>query len=121
MGPCASGKSTLVNRLKELGVDAYNVAQEHSGIKQLWKKKCPDLLVMLDATLPVINSRRSVPWGEERLVLQRERLRDARANADLFILTDPFSREEVAQLVMEHIRRNGNNGSNHCSRSEAGS
>lgn len=119
VGPCASGKTTLVARLKELGVDAHNVAQEHSGIPTLWRKKSPDVLVMLDATLPVILGRRTVPWGEERLVIQRDRLRDARMHADLFIQTDPLSREEVAQLVMDHIRRITGNGSNNSSISEA--
>ncbi|EAX46762.1 conserved hypothetical protein [Thermosinus carboxydivorans Nor1] len=105
VGVCASGKTTLVNRLRSLGIEAYNVAQEHSGIKKLWQKKHPDILVMLDATLDTIRRRRSVPWGEERLAVQRERLRDARANADLFIPTDNLTKEEVAQLVLSHIRR----------------
>lgn len=103
MGPCASGKTTLVTRLRELGYDAHNVAQEHSGVKKLWRKKEPDLVVMLDASLPVIRGRRNVPWGEERLVAQRERLSDARANAGLFIDTDPLTREEVVQRVLQHI------------------
>ncbi|HMM21204.1 MAG TPA: hypothetical protein PKA10_10725 [Selenomonadales bacterium] len=119
VGPCASGKTTLVARLRELGVDAHNVAQEHSGIPTLWRKKNPDVLVLLDATLPTVRSRRTVPWGEERLVMQRDRLSDARAHADLFIQTDPLSREEVAELVMDHIRRERNNGSNNGSRFEA--
>lgn len=119
-GVCASGKTTLVTRLRELGVEAYNVAQEHSGIQKLWRKKCPDVLVFLDVTLPVIRQRRDVPWGEERLVLQRERLQDARKNADLYIWTDPLSREEVAEHVLTYLRGRGEHGSNHCSRSEAG-
>ncbi len=103
VGPCASGKTTLVTRLQELGLDAHNVAQEHSGVKTLWRKKNPDVLVMLEASLPVIRRRRPVPWGEERLTVQRERLRDAREHADLFIKTDPLTREEVAQRVLEFI------------------
>jgi len=103
VGPCASGKTTLVTKLRELGLDAHNVAQEHSGIKKLWRKKKPDLLVMLDATRPVIRRRRNVPWGEERLILQRERLADARENADLFIQTDALTREEVARRVLALI------------------
>jgi deoxyadenosine/deoxycytidine kinase len=119
VGVCASGKTTLVNRLRQLGVDAHNVMQEHSGVQQLWRRKCPDLLVMLDATLAVIRQRRSVPWGEERLVVQRERLVDARAHADLFIATDNLTKEQVAQTVIDFIRGR-DHGSNHCSRFEAG-
>ncbi|HWQ62482.1 MAG TPA: hypothetical protein VN521_09240 [Negativicutes bacterium] len=112
VGPCASGKTTLVTRLQELGLDAHNVAQEHSGIRTLWRKKRPDVLVMLEATLPVIRRRRSVPWGEERLTAQRERLKDAREHADLFIQTDPLTREEVAERVVQFIAgRTVNDGS----------
>lgn len=116
VGVCASGKTTLVNTLKALGVDAHNVAQEHSGIKSLWRKKCPELVVMLDASLAVIRQRRPVPWGEERLIVQRERLTDARQHADLFIQTDRLNKQEVVDLVMERIRRGGTDGGNHCSR-----
>jgi deoxyadenosine/deoxycytidine kinase len=105
VGVCASGKSTLVRALRGLGIDAHNVAQEHSGIRQLWKKKNPDMVVMLDATIPVIRKRREVYWGEERLIAQRERLTDARRNADLFIQTDTLNRNEVLQLVLERVGR----------------
>ena len=117
VGVCASGKTTLVSRLKDMGIEAYNIAQEHSGIKTLWQKKCPDILVLLDAELATIRKRRDVPWGEERLVLQRERLQDARQNADIFIKTDSLSKNEVAERVMAYIRRTGN-GQNHSSRIE---
>ncbi|MDR3592940.1 MAG: hypothetical protein P4N41_25045 [Negativicutes bacterium] len=117
-GVCVAGKTTLVSRLRELGVEAYNVAQEHSGVSTLWRKKCPDVLVMLDVTLPVIRTRRDVPWGEERLVVQRERLRDARVHADLYIQTDPLSREEVVEQVLAHLKGRNDHVSNHCSQSE---
>ena len=113
VGPCASGKTTLVTRLRELGLDAHNVAQEHSGVRGLWRRKNPDVVVMLEATLPVIRQRRTVPWGEERLIVQRERLADARAHADLFIQTDELTREEVVQRVLDFIAgRADNDGSN---------
>ena len=104
VGVCASGKTTLVTQLKEWGFDAHNVAQEHSGIKTLWKKKQPDIVVMLDATLESIRKRRKVPWGEERLIVQRERLEDAKAHADLFLHTDSLTKEEVAQQVAAFVR-----------------
>lgn len=119
VGVCASGKTTLVGRLKELGVDAHNVAQEHSGIRKLWQKKQPELLVMLEASLPVIRTRRQVPWGEERLSLQRDRLRDARAHADLLIDTDPLNRDEVLAIVMNRIREETADAAIDGGRSEA--
>ncbi|HEY3423585.1 MAG TPA: hypothetical protein VGL27_02220 [Negativicutes bacterium] len=106
VGVCASGKTTLVKGLCALGIDAYNVAQEHSCVKKLWKKRNPDILVMLDATLDLINRRRIVYWGEERLLLQRERLRDAREHSDVYIQTDLLTQAEVIQTVIEYIRRN---------------
>ncbi|MEG6585585.1 hypothetical protein [Dendrosporobacter sp. 1207_IL3150] len=105
VGVCASGKTTLVRKLQELGVEAYNVAQEHSGIKKLWKKKQPDVLVMLDASLPAIRKRRDVTWGEDRLTVQRERLVDAKQNADLFIQTDSLTKDDVVQTVLSYIER----------------
>ena len=104
-GVCASGKTTLVHNLRHENVDAYNVAQEHSLVKTLWNKKNPDLLVMLDATLPIIKLRRSVPWGEERLVAQHERLKNAKENANIFIQTDQLSKEEVTGQVLDYIKK----------------
>jgi len=113
VGVCASGKSTLVNALRDLGIDAYNVAQEHSVIKKLWNRTQPDILIVLDAQLISIRQRRIVPWGEERLAVQRERLYDACEHADLYIRTDDLSRDEIVQCVLEHIRRN-RYVENHC-------
>lgn len=110
VGVCAAGKTTLVKNLRESGIEAYNVAQEHSGIRKLWQRKNPDVLVVLDVTLPVILKRRDVPWGEERLVLQHERLRDARKNADLYIQTDKLDQKEVAAAVVNYIARRRGNG-----------
>ena len=120
VGVCASGKTTLVNRLRALGIEAFNVAQEHSGIREFWRKRQPDVLVLLDVTLPVIRQRRDVPWGEERLSIQRERLLSARTNADLYIQTDNLSREQVVETVLDYIRRKHDNGGNNSSRSETG-
>lgn len=105
VGVCASGKTTLVKHLREHGVDAHNVAQEHSGIRRLWSKKNPDLVIMLDAALPTLQKRRSFAWGEERLIAQRERLQDAKIHANLYLPTDNLNRDEVLQTVMDFIRR----------------
>lgn len=103
VGPCASGKTTLVGKLRALGIDAHNVAQEHSGIKRLWEKKQPDIVIMLDANMPAILRRRKVYWGEERLVMQRERLRDARLNAHLYIQTDRLDQDQVLNVAVAYI------------------
>ena len=103
VGVCARGKTTLVAGLREAGYDAYNVAQEHSCVHNFWAKKNPDLVVMIDATLPAIHKRRLVYWGEDRLVTQHKRLADAKAHADLYIQTDELDAEAVRQKVIEFI------------------
>lgn len=104
VGVCASGKTTLVKGLRTAGFDAYNVAQEHSCIHNFWHKREPDLLVMIDATLPAIKKRRLVFWTEERLVTQHARLADARAHADLYLQTDTLSAAQVLEQVIAFIR-----------------
>lgn len=103
VGVCASGKTTLVQGLREEGYDAYNVAQEHSGIHDFWNKRQPDILVMIDATLPAIKKRRVVYWDEERLHVQHQRLADARVHADLYIQTDELTAKDVRQKVIEFV------------------
>jgi deoxyadenosine/deoxycytidine kinase len=103
VGVCASGKTTLVKGLKDAGYDAYNVAQEHSGIHNFWNKHHPDILVMIDATLPAIKKRRLVYWDQERLDVQHNRLADAKAHANLFIQTDAYNADEVREQVIDYI------------------
>ena len=104
-GVCVAGKTTLVKSLRDLGIEAYNVAQQHSAIKKLWNRRQPDILVVLDAQLATIRRRRIVPWGDDRLAVQRERLCDAFKHADVYIHTDDLSKDDIVQKVLEHIRR----------------
>jgi len=103
VGVCASGKTTLVKGLKDAGYDAYNVAQEHSGIHNFWNKHHPDILVMIDATLPAIKKRRLVFWDQERLDVQHKRLADAKEHANLFIQTDAYTADEVREQVIDYV------------------
>ncbi len=103
MGVCTSGKSTLVNNLRQRGYDAFSVPQEHSYIARLWKAHNPDFLVVLDCSYPTAASRRKVSWGPERLLHQRERLKMAIAECDLYIPTDDYSPEEVTEMVMRAV------------------
>ena len=104
VGVCASGKTTLVAGLKAAGFDAYNVAQEHSGIHDFWAKRHPDILVMIDATMPAIHKRRVVYWDESRLEVQHKRLADAKAHADLYIQTDKYNAQEVRDKVIDFVQ-----------------
>lgn len=99
VGVCAAGKSTLVAGLRGLGINAYAVAQEHSGVPYLWRRQEPDFLVMLDAEWETVRRRRAVTYGPERVAEQRERLRHARQHADLYLPTDLLSIEQVREAV----------------------
>lgn len=103
VGVCASGKSTLVRGLRELGYDAYAVAQEHSGVPYLWSRRAPSFLVVLDATYDTVRQRRPVSYGPERLAQQRQRLRHAREHCDFFLATDDYTIEEVRAHVVAAI------------------
>lgn len=103
VGICASGKSTLVKGLRKKGYDACNLAQEHSCVKKLWKKKHPDLLIMLDAELPAVRKRRRASWQQERIDVQHERLSDARENADLYLPTDELAVSDVLETAVDFI------------------
>lgn len=99
VGPCASGKSTLVTRLRDKGYDAHAVAQEHSAVRDLWKRKDPDALVALDVSLEEVRNRRSPDWLEAVYQRQHERLASAYAAADLTIDTAAHDADAVLAIV----------------------
>lgn len=103
VGPCASGKSTLVSALKEDGYDAYAVAQEHSAVRDLWKRKDPDVLIALEVPLEVVRERRSPQWLESVYERQHERLASAYAAADLSIDTSQYDVDEVVTMVTDWL------------------
>jgi cytidylate kinase len=108
VGPCGSGKSTLIAGLAPLGYRTRHIAQEHSYVKDMWQRLTnPDLLIFLDASWTVTCQRRSLDWTEAEWQEQQFRLRHARANADLYLDTDELTIEEVAERVVEFVRERG--------------
>jgi cytidylate kinase len=108
VGPCGSGKSTLIAGLASLGYRTRHIAQEHSYVKDMWQRLTnPDLLIFLDASWTVTCQRRSLDWTEAEWQEQQFRLRHARANADLYLDTDELTIEEVAERVVEFVRERG--------------
>jgi cytidylate kinase len=106
VGPCASGKSTLVEGLHARGFDrARVVAQEHSGVRDLWKMRGqPDRLIFLDARVETIGARQHrSDWTDELVATQHDRLRTARTECDFYLPTDELSIEEVLQTVIDHL------------------
>ncbi|OGO29438.1 MAG: hypothetical protein A2Z16_03280 [Chloroflexi bacterium RBG_16_54_18] len=104
VGPCAAGKTTLVEGLNLLGIKCRHIAQEHSYVPAMWKKITnPDVLVYLDVSYPLTITRRQLNWTQAEYQEQLHRLRDARKKADLFIQTDSLSPQEILQAVLKYI------------------
>ena len=105
VGPCASGKTALAERLQDLGYAARECTQEHSYVPTMWQKiSKPDALIYLDATFSTIAGRRSIDWSEEYLAILDRRLSHARQHCDLYIQTDGLSEEEVLERALEFLR-----------------
>jgi guanylate kinase len=106
VGVCAAGKSTLINGMKEHGVRTKHIAQEHSYVQDMWKRMTnPQLLIFLDASYPVTLARRQLNWSEADWAEQQRRLKHAREHADLIIITDDLSAEQVLENVLAFVKR----------------
>jgi deoxyadenosine/deoxycytidine kinase len=104
VGPCTSGKSTLVAALRAAGYEARMPAQEHSYVAAMWQIMTkPDVLIYLDVTIEHARQRRQISWGADRLVEQAERLAHARQHADLYILTDTLTSDQVAARALDFL------------------
>ena len=100
VGPCASGKSTLVAALRGRGYDAHAVGQEHSGVPYLWQLGEPDFLIFLDVDIPATSRRRGAVWPEDLYAAQQSRLDHARQHADCQLDTSALTAEEVVAAVL---------------------
>ncbi len=111
VGPCGAGKSRLVAALRERGVSAREVAQEHSYAPAMWQQLTrPDRLIFLDVSREVAGERlgREMPlWLWEAMMT---RLAHARAHADLVVQTDGLSPERVLDVVLECLKRTTDHG-----------
>jgi len=104
VGVCASGKSTLIRGLESRGYRARHIAQEHSYVKDMWKKITnPDVLIFLDASYPMTVSRRQLAWREADWAEQQRRLAHAREHADFYIQTDQLRPDEILEEVVQFI------------------
>ncbi len=106
VGPCAAGKSTLRDRLLARGFTQVRVvAQEHSGVRDLWKMRgYPEALIFLDVKTATANARQGrSDWTLAAQAEQLERLQQARAACDLYLPTDELSPDEVADRVDQYV------------------
>lgn len=104
VGVCASGKTTLGARLLARGYKIKHIAQEHSFVKDMWKRiSNPDLLVFLDASFETSIQRRRLDWNPADYAEQQRRLEHARQHADLYIQTDELTPAEVEAAVIAFL------------------
>ena len=107
VGPCGSGKSTLIAGLESYGYPCRHIAQEHSYVQAMWQViSQPDLLIYLGASYPVSTARRQLDWQEKDYQEQLRRLSHARQHAHLIIDTDLLTPDQVLQkalIFLEHV------------------
>jgi len=105
VGPCASGKSTLVRGLQSCGYRAMVSGQEHSEIPTLWRRTAPDVTIGLNVDLATIRRRRrSAGWSESIYRRQQERLRNAFASAAIILDTAVMGPEQTLQAALDLLR-----------------
>ncbi len=105
VGPCGSGKSTLIAGLEKHGYHCRHIAQEHSYVKQMWHVITnPDVLIFLDCSFDNSTLRRKLNWSIDDYEEQQRRLSHARANADLIIDTNTLAVDEVLARALDYLR-----------------
>ncbi len=108
VGPCASGKSSLVSALVERGVAAKQIVQEHSYAPQMWRIiGRPDFLIYLDASYERCSQRKRLDWSLAEYEQQLERLADAQENCDYYLSTDELTEEQVLEHTLNELDRHG--------------
>ena len=106
VGPCGSGKTTLTEALDTLGYTTRHIAQEHSYVKDMWKRLTnPDILIFLQASFQATKQRRSkmIHWTEAAYDEQQRRLAHALENADLVLNTDTLDAQDVLEQTLAFI------------------
>jgi hypothetical protein len=105
VGPCKSGKSTLVRGLQAAGYPAHQIAQEHSFSQRMWQLiDPPDVLIYLDTQFENTKAR-GLNWLPSDYDEQLRRLAHAREHADFAIATDVLSAEEVLGNVTSFLEK----------------
>ena len=105
VGPCGSGKSTLIAGLEKYGYSCRHIAQEHSYVPAMWQKiSKPDILIFLDASFPVSTTRRQLSWQKQDHDEQYRRLSHARQHANFVIDTDDLNPQQVLEKVLDHLQ-----------------
>jgi deoxyadenosine/deoxycytidine kinase len=104
VGPCGSGKSTLVAGLEKHGYHCRHIAQEHSYVKYMWQYITnPDVLIFLDCSYENSTSRRKLNWLPADHEEQQRRLSHAREHAHIIIDTNLLNAGEVLARTLDYL------------------
>lgn len=104
VGPCASGKTTLIASLREFGYTGKHIAQEHSYVPNMWKRLSdPDILIYLDVSYECSLQRQPMDWTEKDFKNQVRRLQHAKEHSDLYLNTDRLTPDEVLDKVLNFL------------------
>jgi guanylate kinase len=104
VGPCKSGKSTLVRGLQHAGYEALQIAQEHSFAPSMWQQIAkPDVLIYLHCNYETTVAR-GITWMLSEYEEQLPRLTHARKNAALEIATDSISPNQVLNQALDFLK-----------------
>ena len=104
VGPCGSGKSTLIAGLEENGYVCRHIAQEHSYVQAMWQIITkPDILIYLHASFPISTARRKLNWRIEDYEEQSRRLSHAHEHAHIIINTDDLTPDQVLQTALDYL------------------
>ncbi len=105
VGPCGSGKSTLIAGLEKHGYRCRHIAQEHSYVKRMWQVITnPNILIYLQCSFENSTSRRKLNWLPADHEEQLNRLSHAREHAGLVIDTDIQNAEDVLAHTLDYLR-----------------
>ncbi len=104
VGPCGSGKSTLIAKLEKNGYACRHIAQEHSYVQAMWQIiSKPDILIYLHASFPISTARRKLNWYEKDYTEQLRRLAHAREHAHVTINTDDLTPDQVLEKALDYL------------------
>lgn len=104
VGPCGSGKSTLIKGLEKHGYHCRHIAQEHSYVRTMWQIITkPNLLIFLHSSFEQSTARHNLNWTLSDYEEQQRRLSHAREHADLIIDTDLLDANSVLQKALNFL------------------
>ena len=102
VGPCAAGKTTLIEGLLKRGYKAKQIAQEHTYVPDMWLRLSkPDMLIFLDVSYTNTLKRKNLNSSLQEYNKQHERLKHAQDHADLYINTDGLTPQQVLSTVLD--------------------